>query len=75
MTHTQNPMGNQSERDTSCVDSLISDKSDSKALLLVKALFWRLFRVSKKIYVSMKLDKAGDERLHTDRRPIYTRVR
>ena len=32
MTHTQNPPGNQSERDTPCVDSLISDKPNSKAL-------------------------------------------
>ena len=30
MTHTQNPPGNQSERNTSCVDSLISDKPNSK---------------------------------------------
>ena len=31
MTHTQTPLGSQSERDTSCVDSLISDKPNSKA--------------------------------------------
>ena len=31
MTHTQSPLGNQSERNTSCVDSLISDKPNSKA--------------------------------------------
>ena len=31
MTHTQSPPGNQSERNTSCVDSLISDKPDSQA--------------------------------------------
>ena len=30
MTHTQSPPGNQSERNTSCVDSLISNKPDSK---------------------------------------------
>ena len=35
MTHTQNPPGNQSERNTSCVDSLISDRPDSKALIAV----------------------------------------
>ena len=29
MTHTQNPLGNQSEGNTSCVDSLISDKPNS----------------------------------------------
>ena len=32
MTHTQTPLGNQSERDTSCLDSHISDKPDLKAL-------------------------------------------
>ena len=34
MTHTQ-PLGNQSESDASCLDSHISDKQDSKALLEV----------------------------------------
>ena len=29
MTHTQNPLGNQSERNTSCLDSLISDIPNS----------------------------------------------
>ena len=31
MAHTQSPPGNQSERNTSCVDFLISDKPNSKA--------------------------------------------
>ena len=31
MTHTQSPPGKQSERNTSCVDFLISDKPNSKA--------------------------------------------
>ena len=36
MTHTQSPPpGNQSERNTSCVDSLISDKPDSKSVIAV----------------------------------------
>ena len=30
MTHKQTPPGNKSERNTSCVDSLISDKPNSK---------------------------------------------
>ena len=34
MTHTLGPPGNQSERNTSCVDSLISDKPYSKMLVL-----------------------------------------
>ena len=34
MTHTQSPPGNQSERNTSCVDSLISDQPDSKAYMV-----------------------------------------
>ena len=34
MTHTQNPLGNQSESDTSYLDSHISDKQDSNALYL-----------------------------------------
>ena len=32
MTHTQTPLGNQSESNTSCLDSNKGDKQDSKAL-------------------------------------------
>ena len=32
MTHTQTPLGNQSESNTSCLDSHKGDKQDSKAL-------------------------------------------
>ena len=35
MTHTQTPQGNQSESDTSCLDSHISDKQDSKGSVTV----------------------------------------
>ena len=35
MIRTQNPLGNQSERNTSCVDSLISDKPNSKVQYVV----------------------------------------
>ena len=69
MIHTQNPPVNQSERNTPCVDSLISDKPNSKK---------KEERDKINIYRERegeKSQRAGDERLHTDRGSIYTRVR
>ena len=43
MTHTQNHLGSQSESDTLCLDSHISDKQDPKALLLLLLLLLLLF--------------------------------
>ena len=68
MTHTQTPQGNQSESDTSCLGSHISDKQDSKALLLLSLLLHQL------LLLASLLDRAGDERLHADRRPIYSEI-
>ena len=71
-------MGNQSETDTSCLDSHRSDKQDSKALLklllLLLLLCWLLPLHQLLLLVSL-LDRAGDERLHADRRSIYTAFR
>ena len=61
--------GSQSESDASCLDSHISDKQDSKAL-------WLLWLADIAVVILLLLrDRAGDERLHTDRRPIYTGFR
>ena len=78
MTHTQTPPSNQSESDTSCLDSHISDKQDSKALLLLLLLLlllWWLLLLHQLLLLASLLDRAGDERLHADRRSIYTGFR
>ena len=75
MTHTQPPLGNQSESDTSCLDPHISDKQDSKALLLLLLLLWWLLLLHQLLLLASLVDRAGDERLHADRRSIYTGFR